>query len=176
MQHPCNCLLEGGMDPWYTSARFSLYTKPCFRGAILLKKSYTVTPDILNAAGEVSTHVKKLLQQMGVPQKEVRRFSVALYEGEINMAVHAGGGTAEIEIEADKICAVLKDNGPGIPDIEQAMQEGFSTANEYIRELGFGAGMGLPNMKRSTDHFSLDSAPGRGTTVSFTVLLKGEPV
>ncbi len=127
----------------------------------------------MNAAGEVSTHVKKLLQQLGVSQKDVRRFSVALYEGEINMAVHAGGGTAEIVIATDRIEAVLKDNGPGIPDIDLAMQEGFSTASEYVRELGFGAGMGLPNMKRSTDLFTLKSVPGEGTTVSFTVILNG---
>ncbi len=138
-----------------------------------MKKIYTVTPDILNAAGEVSTQVKRLLQQLGVSQKDVRRFSVALYEGEINMAVHADGGTAEIDISPGQISAVLKDKGPGIADVELAMQEGYSTANEYIRELGFGAGMGLPNMKRYTDIFSLESSPGSGTTVSFTVFLSG---
>jgi anti-sigma regulatory factor (Ser/Thr protein kinase) len=139
-----------------------------------MKKLYTVTPDILNAAGEVSTQVKRLLQQLGVSQKAVRRFSVALYEGEINMAVHAGGGTAEIDISSKQISAVLKDQGPGIADVDLAMQEGFSTANEYIRELGFGAGMGLPNMKRYTDIFTLESSPDTGTTVSFTVFLNGD--
>lgn len=138
-----------------------------------MKKSYSVSSDILNAAGEVSTTVKRLLQQLGFPPSAIKRFSIALYEGEMNMAIHAGGGTAEIEIESDSVSAELVDQGPGIVDLDLAMQEGYSTAADYIRELGFGAGMGLPNMKRASDEFEVQSAAGEGTRVYFKVLADG---
>jgi len=139
-----------------------------------MKKSYTVSSDILNAAGEVSTTVKRLLQQLGFPPAAIKRFSIALYEGEMNMAIHAGGGTAEIEIESDSVSAALIDQGPGIVDLDLAMQEGYSTAADYIRELGFGAGMGLPNMKRAADEFEVESSAGEGTRVYFKVLTGGD--
>ena len=92
-----------------------------------------------------------------------------MYEGEINMVIHAGGGRAIVDIYRDKIVIVLKDNGPGIPDIDLALTEGYSTATDSIRDLGFGAGMGLPNMKKYTDEFKLESEVGKGTTVTMVV-------
>jgi len=92
-----------------------------------------------------------------------------MYEGEINMVIHAGGGRAEVLVEPDKITIILTDEGPGIADVSQAMQEGFSTAPDNIRALGFGAGMGLPNMKRYTDTMDIDTELGKGTTITMTV-------
>ena len=92
-----------------------------------------------------------------------------MYEGEINMVIHPAGGQAEVEVDADQIVIRMEDTGPGIPDVEQAMQEGFSTAGQTARELGFGAGMGLPNMKRYTDEFHIESTVGVGTTIRMEV-------
>ena len=121
------------------------------------------------SAGEASVKIKKLLREMGFSPDTIRRVSVAMYEGEINMVIHAGGGKAEVVIEEDRIVIILTDEGPGIADIEQAMQEGFSTAPDNIRSLGFGAGMGLPNMKRYTDEMVIDSKLGKGTKITMTV-------
>ena len=104
------------------------------------------------SAGQASVQVKKNLRQLGLDAETIRRVSVAMYEGEINMVIHAGGGTADINVFEDCVEIILDDKGPGIKDIEQAMQAGFSTAPDSIRSLGFGAGMGLPNMKRYSDH------------------------
>lgn len=93
-----------------------------------------------------------------------------MYEAEINMVIHAGGGIAEAEIGADRVCMRLTDKGPGIPDLDLAMTEGWSTASEHYRELGFGAGMGLPNIKRNVDEMTIDTEVGRGTCISMTVL------
>lgn len=121
------------------------------------------------SAGEASVRVKKILRKIGFDPETIRRVSIAMYEGEINMVIHAGGGKAEVAIEEDRIIITLTDEGPGIPDIEQAMQEGFSTAPDNIRSMGFGAGMGLPNMKRYTDEMDIKSDPGKGTTITMTV-------
>lgn len=121
------------------------------------------------SAGEASVKVKKILREVGFEPETIRRVSIAMYEGEINMVIHAGGGTAEVIIEADRIVIILTDTGPGIADIEQAMQEGFSTAPDNIRSLGFGAGMGLPNMKRYTDEMVIESRLGKGTKITMTV-------
>ena len=99
----------------------------------------------------------------------VRRVSIAMYEGEINMVIHAGGGEADVEILPDRVSMVLTDHGPGIPDVELAMQAGWSTAPDNVRNLGFGAGMGLPNIKKYTDDFDIHSEVGKGTTLSITV-------
>ena len=104
-----------------------------------------------SSAGEASVVVKKKRRQLGFPPDVIRKVSIAMYEGEINMVIHANGGTADVEVDDDDITIVLTDNGPGIPDLDLAMQEGFSTARENIRALGFGAGMGLPNMKKYSD-------------------------
>lgn len=121
------------------------------------------------SAGEASVRIKKLLRDMSFPSDVIRRVSVAMYEGEINMVIHANGGTADVNVNPDKIEIILADNGPGIKNIELAMQEGYSTAPDNIRSLGFGAGMGLPNMKRYTDEMRIESEVGRGTTIYMTV-------
>ena len=120
-------------------------------------------------AGEASSKLKQKLKEMNLPPDIIRRCSIAIYEGEINMVIHANGGVIDVDIFPDRILMVLKDVGPGIPDIEQAMQEGFSTANEEVNMLGFGAGMGLPNMKRSSDEIHIDTELNVGTTVTMTI-------
>ncbi len=124
-----------------------------------------------SSAGEASVMVKKKLRQLGYPPEVIRRVSIAMYEGEINMVIHANGGTADVEVNEDEIVIVLADKGPGIPDVDLAMQEGFSTARENIRVLGFGAGMGLPNMKKYTDEMAIDTKVGEGTTITMKVKL-----
>ena len=130
---------------------------------------FEIDGDNFTPAGEASVAIKKLLRQMEIAPNTIRRVSVAMYEGEINMVIHANGGTADVNVYCDKIEIILKDNGPGIPDIALAMQEGYSTAPDTIRSLGFGAGMGLPNMKRYTDDMRIESEVGKGTTVYMTV-------
>lgn len=121
------------------------------------------------SAGSASNEVKLTLKKLGIDPSVIRRVAVAMYEGEINMVIHAGGGKAVVDIYSDKIMIELRDTGPGISDISLAMKEGYTTASDTIREQGFGAGMGLPNMKRYTDEFHIESAVNVGTTVSLTV-------
>lgn len=121
------------------------------------------------SAGGASDEVKKTLKMLGVSTASIRKVAIAMYEGEINMVIHAGGGKAVVDIYRDKIVIVLSDNGPGIPDINLALTEGYSTATDSIRDLGFGAGMGLPNMKKYTDEFKIESVVGEGTTVTMVV-------
>ena len=130
---------------------------------------FDVDGENFTSAGEASVQVKKLLRQLGISPDVIRRVSIAMYEGEINMVIHANGGKAEVLVDGDKITIILADTGPGIPDIDLAMQEGYSTAPDNIRSLGFGAGMGLPNMKRYTDEMHIDSKVGEGTTVTMVV-------
>ena len=130
---------------------------------------YDVDGENFTSAGEASVAVKKKLRQLGYPPDVIRKVSIAMYEGEINMVIHADGGTADVEVYDDKIVIILADHGPGIPDVELAMQEGYSTARENIRALGFGAGMGLPNMKKYTDSMQIDTEVGVGTTITMTV-------
>lgn len=130
---------------------------------------YDVDGGNFTSAGQASVQVKKNLRQLGIDQETIRRVSIAMYEGEINMVIHAGGGEAEVIVSDSSITIILKDTGPGIANIEQAMQEGFSTAPDNIRSLGFGAGMGLPNMKRYTDRMEIDSTVGVGTTITMAV-------
>ena len=134
-----------------------------------LKFHFDVDGDDFTSAGKASVQVKKNLRQLGLSPETIRRVSIAMYEGEINMVIHAGGGIATVTVFPDKIEMVLDDNGPGIADIELAMREGFSTAPENIRSLGFGAGMGLPNMKRNTDSMKIESELGKGTKITMTV-------
>lgn len=136
-----------------------------------VKLRFAVDGDDFTSAGQASVQVKKSLRQLGISPEIIRKVSIAMYEGEINMVIHAGGGIAEVLICEDHIEIVLDDHGPGIPDIELAMQEGFSTAPDNIRNLGFGAGMGLPNMKRYSDEMRIDSTPGVGTRISMRVNL-----
>lgn len=121
------------------------------------------------SAGQASVQLKKNLRQLGISPDTIRRASIAMYEGEINMVIHAHGGVADIDVSEQSITITLKDQGPGIKDIDQAMQEGFSTAPDDVRSLGFGAGMGLPNMKRYSDHMEIQSEVGVGTTITMKI-------
>lgn len=134
-----------------------------------LRLSYEVEGGDLTQAGEASSKMKQTLKQLGFPPDVIRRASVCMYEGEINMVIHADGGTAVIDVDLDAITITLTDRGPGIPDIQQAMEPGWSTAGETARDLGFGAGMGLPNMKKYSDTMDVQSTVGVGTTVTMTV-------
>lgn len=131
--------------------------------------NYTVDAEDFTRAGEASADVKKKLKQMGVSPDVIRKVAIAMYEGEINMVIHAKGGTIDVYITMEEIKMVLKDVGPGIPDLEKAVQAGWSTAPEEVRNLGFGAGMGLPNMKKNTDTMEIETEIGKGTTITMTV-------
>ena len=131
---------------------------------------YNVPGDDFSRAGEASSNIKKTLKQLGFPPAIIRKVAISLYEGEINMVIHAGGGEIDVEVFPDKIELVLSDKGPGIADISLAMQEGYSTATEDVRDLGFGAGMGLPNMQEYTDDLQIESLVGQGTTVKLLIL------
>lgn len=124
-------------------------------------------------AGKASAELKKALKERGVEAGIVRRAAVASYELELNQVIHSQGGVMEFSLAPDSVTIVARDTGPGIPDLEAALTEGFSTANDWIRSLGFGAGLGLPNAKRSSDEFSIDSAPGRGTVVTAVIRYPG---
>lgn len=134
-----------------------------------LKLHYDVDGQNFTSAGEASVQVKKKLRQMGFSPDVIRRVSIAMYEGEINMVIHAGGGEVDVVITPDCIDITLEDHGPGIADIPLAMKEGYSTAPDNVRALGFGAGMGLPNMKRYTDYMKIESTVGVGTKITMKV-------
>ncbi|MBQ8415288.1 MAG: ATP-binding protein [Clostridia bacterium] len=136
-----------------------------------VKFHFPVDGEDFTSAGQASVQIKKNLRALGIAPEIIRKVSIAMYEGEINMVIHAGGGEADVLIYEDRIEICLSDNGPGIANIELAMQEGFSTAPDNIRSLGFGAGMGLPNMKRYSDSFKIESELGRGTRILMTVNL-----
>ena len=130
---------------------------------------FDVDGENFSSAGEASIEVKKRLRQLGFSPDIIRRVSIAMYEGEINMVIHANGGIADVSVTPDEIVIVLEDHGPGIPDVNKAMEEGFSTAGDVARDLGFGAGMGLPNMKKYSDEMDIQSTVGVGTTVTMVV-------
>ncbi len=132
---------------------------------------FVVEGDDFTSAGQASVQVKKNLRQLGFDNEIIRRVSIAMYEGEINMVIHAGGGVAEVIVCEEYIEIILDDKGPGIKDIDQAMQAGYSTATDTIRSLGFGAGMGLPNMKKNTDSMEINSVIGVGTRIVMRVNL-----
>ena len=134
-----------------------------------LKLNYEVDGGDLIQAGEASSKMKMTLKKMGLPPEGIRRASICMYEGEINMVIHADGGRVEVDVGMDTITIRLIDHGPGIPDVDQAMEEGFSTAGDVARDLGFGAGMGLPNMKRCSDDMQIDTQVGVGTTVTMKI-------
>ena len=131
--------------------------------------SYTVDGGDLIGAGEASSQMKLALKKLGIPAEAIRRASICMYEGEINMVIHADGGQAEVDVGMDEIVIRMIDQGPGIPDIDRAMQEGYSTAGDMARDLGFGAGMGLPNMKRYSDEMDIETEVGKGTTVTIKI-------
>ena len=130
---------------------------------------FTIDGNDFTSAGQASVQVKRNLRQLGLDSETIRRVSIAMYEGEINMVIHAGGGVADITVTEDFVEIILSDEGPGIKDIEQAMQAGYSTATDNIRSLGFGAGMGLPNMKKYTDSMTIESTVGVGTRIVMRV-------
>ncbi len=134
-------------------------------------KKYDIPGDDFSQAGEASSDFKSVLKRLGIDAELVRRVSIAMYEAEINTIIHGGGGECEAEIAKKEIKVTFRDEGPGIANIDLAMQEGYSTASDKIRELGFGAGMGLPNIKKYTDDMQIDTAPGKGTTLTLIINL-----
>ena len=136
-----------------------------------MRRTYDIDGKDFSVAGTASSDFKILLKKLGIPADVIRRVSIAMYEAEINTVIHGGGGTCEAEIADDRITVTFTDKGPGIPDINAAMQEGFSTATDRIREMGFGAGMGLPNIKKYTDDFQIQTVVGKGTTVTLYINL-----
>jgi len=133
---------------------------------------FNVDGENFSSAGEASVMMKKKLRQLGFSPEIMKRVAIAMYEGEINMVIHANGGSVDVTIDEEEIEIVLADHGPGISDVALAMQEGYSTANDNVRALGFGAGMGLPNMRKYTDYMQIDTKVGVGTTVTMKVRVK----
>ena len=133
---------------------------------------YDVSGTDFTCAGEASGKIKKALKELGFPTSITRNVAIAVYEGEINMVIHGGGGVIDAEITPECISITLTDQGPGIPDVSLAMQEGYSTAPDNVRQLGFGAGMGLPNIKKYTDEMFIENEVGKGTTIKLKVFVK----
>ena len=135
----------------------------------VMKLNYTVSGTDFLSAGAASSAVKKVLRKLGVSPDVIRKVAIPMYEAEINMVIHANGGEIDVEISSDTIYVKLADNGPGIADVGLAMQEGYSTASQNVREMGFGAGMGLPNIKKYADKMNITTEVGKGTTVEIYV-------
>lgn len=134
---------------------------------------FPVTGGNFSGAGAAASKIKNILKRLGIAYEVIRRVSIASYEAEINITAYADEGTLLVDIDPKEITITAADRGPGIPDIDRAMQEGFSTATPAIRELGFGAGMGLPNIQRATDWMTIDSTVGKGTVLTFKIFLQG---
>ena len=132
----------------------------------LIHESYPVASADYTSAGRASADIKKRLKQLGVGGDVLRRVAVASYEVELNLVIHSEGGHLDLDVFPDQVRLISADVGPGIPDLTLAMREGWSTANDQARSLGFGAGMGLPNMKRNADEFQIESEVGKGTTIT----------
>ena len=130
---------------------------------------YTIIEGDFVNAGVASSSVKKTLKQLNLSPAVIKRVVVALYEAEVNAIAHAYGGTIYVDIDSERILMKVADRGPGIPDLELAMQEGYSTARPEVRDMGFGAGMGLPNMKKNVDKLVVHTKVGEGTTVEMEV-------
>lgn len=139
---------------------------------VLMSHTYDVRAGEFQTAGDASANIKRKLKQIGIDSTVLRRIAVASYEAELNLIIHSHGGKLTLEMTPDSIVLTSADVGPGIADISKAMQEGFSTASEEARDLGFGAGMGLPNMKRNADGFSIESEVGVGTTIQMVFTVK----
>lgn len=132
---------------------------------------YNVEGGNFTRAGFASSEIKKILKKLNVDIGIIKRTVVATYEGEVNIVAHAYSGTIYVDIDTERIRITLKDEGPGIPDIDQAMEEGYSTASSQVREMGFGAGMGLPNMKKNADQMQISSEVDKGTEVNIVMFL-----
>ncbi|WP_299577140.1 ATP-binding protein [uncultured Sunxiuqinia sp.] len=130
-----------------------------------MKLQFTIEGGNFSNAGHAASEIKKMLKQLGIEARCIRNIVIAMYEAEVNVVAHAFEGQILVDIETDKITTEIIDKGPGIPDIELAMQEGYSTASKKVREMGFGAGMGLPNIKKNTDEFYIESTVNSGTTL-----------
>jgi anti-sigma regulatory factor (Ser/Thr protein kinase) len=135
-----------------------------------MEVQYEIQGGDFSTAGQASSEIKKLLKQFNIDPQIVRRIAIALFEAEVNVVAHAYKGIMKADIESESIRVIVEDEGPGIEDIDKAMQEGFSTASEAVRQMGFGAGMGLPNIKKNVDEMILTSVPGRGTCLKMKVL------
>ena len=140
----------------------------------LIAEVFPVEKDDFVSAGEVSAKIKRTLKKLGVDSSVLRRISVCSYEVELNLVIHSMGGTLTLTVDPQQVTLCSKDVGPGIPDIDKAMTEGYSTANEEARSLGFGAGMGLPNMKRNASTFEIQSQAGVGTSITMGFRLDGK--
>jgi len=138
--------------------------------SLIKRYSYTIIGNDFTTAGKSSSDIKSNLKAIGIDAKIIRKIAIISYEAEINIIIHSLGGQLHCDLYEDKIVITSEDIGPGIPDIEMAMTEGFSTASDNVRELGFGAGMGLPNMKRYSDDFEISSS-SNGTIIIITVLI-----
>ena len=137
-----------------------------------MKKTYAIPSGDFSHAGQASSEIKSLLKQLNIPPRIIKRVVVALYEAEVNVVAHSLGGTVSCEICPDHIKVTVADRGPGIPDVDLAMSEGYSTASPEVREMGFGAGMGLPNIKNNTDDLTIDTSP-EGTVISMHISFSG---
>jgi anti-sigma regulatory factor (Ser/Thr protein kinase) len=135
----------------------------------VLKQHYDIDGSDFTRAGEASGKLKRVLKRLGLAADVIRNVSIAMYEGEINMVIHANGGEIDVEISPELITIQITDHGPGIEDVALAMKEGYSTASDSIRSLGFGAGMGLPNIKKYSDEMVIDSKVGIGTTINLKI-------
>ncbi|MBZ4657706.1 MAG: anti-sigma regulatory factor, serine/threonineprotein kinase [Methermicoccus sp.] len=135
-----------------------------------MEVQYEIQGGDFSTAGQASSEIKKLLKQFNIDPQIVRRIAIALFEAEVNVVAHAYKGIMKADIEPESIRVTVEDEGPGIEDIEKAMEEGFSTASEAVRQMGFGAGMGLPNIKKNVDEMILTSIPGSGTCLKMKVL------
>jgi anti-sigma regulatory factor (Ser/Thr protein kinase) len=139
-----------------------------------MKFEYLIEGGDFVKAGHASSDVKKILNQLNIDPVIVRRIAVAMYEGEVNVVAHAYRGIIKVKINPERIIVTIQDEGPGIADIDRAMQEGYSTASDKVREMGFGAGMGLSNMKRNSDHLVINSEINKGTVVEMTTFMKSK--
>jgi anti-sigma regulatory factor (Ser/Thr protein kinase) len=139
------------------------------REEILYSETFSIRGNDYEHGGSVAARVKAILKQLGVPPEAIRRLSIANFEAEMNVIMYADEATLELQVLPAEIRVILSDRGQGIPDIELAMREGFSTATPEMRQRGFGAGLGLPNIRRNSDEFELTSTVGEGTTLRYTV-------
>lgn len=140
-------------------------------GEVLYRESFRIAGNDYEHGGDVATRVKSILKELGIDSALVRRLSIANFEAEMNIVMYAEEATLDLIVARDEVRVTITDRGPGIPDIEQAMQEGYSTATAEMRARGFGAGMGLPNIRRNADRFEIESVPGTGTTLRYAVRL-----
>ncbi|OGO76975.1 MAG: anti-sigma regulatory factor [Clostridiales bacterium GWB2_37_7] len=137
----------------------------------VIQYNFNVEKDDFDRAGEASSNIKKILRQLGIDAAIIRRIAIATYEAEINIVIHSLGGEIDLEVDPGCIKITAKDRGPGIANIDLAMQEGYSTASDKVREMGFGAGMGLPNMKKCSDKFEVKSELGIGTAITMIMFI-----